>query len=202
MIDVRGTLPKHPTEKYARRKVSDIDIIAIHHSLTTEGSPEAFANHHINVKGWPGIAYHYVIAKNGTVYICHDIETESYHVGRSNRRSIGIVMVGDFRTEQPTEIQYKACLKLVRDLLGIVPNAQIKGHSELPGYDWKQCPVISMDQFRRDVGKGEYKMSPDDANKIIAFLSAGWFVCKDKASQDEFKRLADELRKVSGQVAP
>lgn len=43
-------------------------------------------------------------------------------------------------------------------------------------------------------------MNPEDVNKIIRFLSAGWFVVQgNKQAEAEFNRLANELRKVSGQ---
>jgi len=44
------------------------------------------------------------------------------------------------------------------------------------------------------------KMSAEDANKIIAFLSAAWRATECQAARDEFHRLANELRKVSGQA--
>ncbi|WP_391556976.1 N-acetylmuramoyl-L-alanine amidase [Robertmurraya sp.] len=53
-----------------------------------------------------------------------------------------------------------------------------------------------MDRVKKE---DEYEMTKEDANKIIALLGAGWHICKDKASQDEFKRLANEIRKASGQ---
>jgi hypothetical protein len=43
--------------------------------------------------------------------------------------------------------------------------------------------------------KEEYLMTPEDANKIIAFLKAGYGV----VASEEFRRLANELRKASGQ---
>ncbi|MGG1599306.1 N-acetylmuramoyl-L-alanine amidase family protein [Paenibacillus naphthalenovorans] len=45
----------------------------------------------------------------------------------------------------------------------------------------------------------EYMMKAEDANKIIRFLSAGWFATDNVEAKAEFKRLANELRKVSGQ---
>ncbi|MCR8645236.1 glycoside hydrolase family 25 protein [Paenibacillus sp. N1-5-1-14] len=44
-----------------------------------------------------------------------------------------------------------------------------------------------------------YELSVDDANKIIAFLSAAYNATSIPAAQDEFHRLANELRKASGQ---
>lgn len=42
-------------------------------------------------------------------------------------------------------------------------------------------------------------MSVDDANKIIKFLSAAYFATESKEARSEFNRLANELRKASGQ---
>jgi hypothetical protein len=42
-------------------------------------------------------------------------------------------------------------------------------------------------------------LSQEDANKIIQFLSAAWFATESEEARAEFKRLANELRKASGQ---
>jgi len=155
IVDLRGKLPTHKTKKYNTRKESDIRSIAIHHSLTVSGSPEAFATYHVNTNGWPGIAYPYVIQRDGIIYKCLDHSVLSYHVGDSNKHSLGICLVGDYRTQQPTPEQYAAALWLVQKLQKELPNAkEIKGHSEYPGYSWKACPVISMDKFRNAVVNG------------------------------------------------
>jgi Muramidase (flagellum-specific) len=46
--------------------------------------------------------------------------------------------------------------------------------------------------------EGEITMSKEDAEKIIKFLSAGWYAAVDQASKDEFNRLANEVRKAAG----
>lgn len=47
------------------------------------------------------------------------------------------------------------------------------------------------------------KMTKDDANKIIGFLSAAYNASNDPEARKEFNRLANELRKASGQeVSP
>lgn len=162
IVNLRGRLPVHKTKKYNTRKASDIRSLAIHHSLTLSGSAQAFATYHVNSNGWPGIAYTYVIDKDGTINQCLDHTTVGYHVGNSNKHALGICLVGDFRTQQPSAEQYAAALWLVRKLQLELPNAtEVKGHSQYPGYSWKACPVISMDRFRYDlsvVGGDEEKM--------------------------------------------
>ncbi|MBE3554396.1 MAG: N-acetylmuramoyl-L-alanine amidase [Thermicanus sp.] len=41
-------------------------------------------------------------------------------------------------------------------------------------------------------------LNPEDADKMIRFLSAAWFICKTEEDRQEFHRLAEELRKASG----
>jgi N-acetylmuramoyl-L-alanine amidase len=47
--------------------------------------------------------------------------------------------------------------------------------------------------------EGKPKLSPEDANKIIKFLSAAYDSTEDPEAKAEFKRLANELRIASGQ---
>ncbi|MGO4887962.1 peptidoglycan-binding protein [Anaerobacillus sp. MEB173] len=153
IIDKRGQLTKHRNNSYRRRSKSAIKNIAIHHSATTSGSAEAFANYHVNQLGWPGIGYHYVVDKDGTISWCHDIEIISYHVGNSNSRAVGICMVGDFRTQTLSTQQKEATLQLTMmllDQLGLRVE-DVWGHIEFPGYSWKPCPSIDMASFRRDL---------------------------------------------------
>ncbi|RED64683.1 DUF1906 domain-containing protein [Cohnella lupini] len=44
----------------------------------------------------------------------------------------------------------------------------------------------------------EPTMSKDDAEKIIRFLSAGWYVATTKTDKEEYNRLANEVRKAAG----
>lgn len=175
IVNLRGKLPVHAVYNYKSRKLTDIRSIAIHHSLTVTGSAEAFAGYHVRTNNWPGIGYHYVIGRDGMIYQCWDHTVVSYHVGNSNKHALGICMVGDFRTQQPTPEQYAAILELTRWLQGQLPNTTVvKGHSEYPDYSWKACPVISMDKFRKHLSEGvetpmtaEERKEMDDLKKQV-----------------------------------
>jgi N-acetylmuramoyl-L-alanine amidase len=151
--DVRNKLKKHPSKRYSTRSLGVIKHIVVHHSLTKSGSAEAYANYHVNTNGWPGIGYHFHIAKDGSVDWTNSLETISYHVGNSNRTSVGIVLTGDFRTEKPTAAQMHSLVLLIQYLQKLlnIPTSNVKGHSEMPGYSWKECPCINMNQLRKDV---------------------------------------------------
>lgn len=143
MKDVRKSLTTHSSKEYRRRPIAAITDIAIHHSLTKEGSAEAYARYHVNNLGWPGIGYHYVIEKDGTVKWCNELGVMSYHVGDSNGFTVGICLTGDFRTEEPTEEQKRSLRLLHNELVNELPAyKRTRGHNEFPGYASKQCPCF------------------------------------------------------------
>jgi hypothetical protein len=157
IIDIRHSIRKHPIKQPDTRKMSDIRTIVVHHSLTKTGSAEAYADYHIGTNGWSRMGYTYVVEQNGDVKFCADHTVVTPHVGNHNKESLGICLTGDFREQRPTLEQYKSLMELLVTLRGVLPNADIKGHSEMEGYSWKPCPVINMDQVRKDF---EEKVNP------------------------------------------
>lgn len=139
VVNLRGKLPHDGWYNvYSEHYKTDI---AVHHSLTTEGNSEAFARYHVYTHGWPEVAYHFVILKDGTIEYNHQLGVFSYHVGNSNLQSIGICLVGDFRSEEPTEAQKQSFRQLHACLVEDLPNyKRTRGHDEFPGYAWKACP--------------------------------------------------------------
>jgi N-acetylmuramoyl-L-alanine amidase len=141
LVDVRSQLAKDGS--YIDYGVSSKTDITIHHSLTKEGDAFAFSHYHVNSLGWMGIGYHFVILKDGTIQWCNDLGVKSYHVGNSNRFALGICLVGDFRSEEPSDEQKDSLFALHEALKKDLPNyKQTKGHNEFVGYSWKACPVF------------------------------------------------------------
>lgn len=76
---------------------------------------------------------------------------------------------------------------------------------EAPPYGWTQDPLIRcynpeeyLSSFYQQ--DSDDSLSVQDANKIIRFLSAGWFIVEgDTQAEREFNRLANKLRVLSGQ---
>jgi N-acetylmuramoyl-L-alanine amidase len=200
IVDKRNSLPTHPSKRYRRRTLSAIKNIAIHHSATTTGGAKSFARYHVNSLDWPGIAYHYVVDKDGVINYCHDLEVISYHVGNSNSRAIGICMVGDFRTQQLTDTQKRATQNLVTSLLDVltIEVDDVWGHQEFPRYEWKPCPSINMENFRNELlfirQKGELpiyrSVSYVSGNRKRTYLSYG-----DQG--DDIKALQERLEKLN-----
>lgn len=176
--DVRNSLKKHATLRYATRSLAQIKHIVLHHSLTLTGSAEAYARYHVETNGWPGIAYHICIEQDGTVKWCNNIEAKSYHSGNSNGSSIGIVLTGDFTKQEPTAAQYKSLYATIAFLRGKlnVSVDRVRGHQEMPGYSWKQCPALDMDAMRGEIQAGTNRAVKADFqndSKIVIDKVAG-----------------------------
>ncbi|QHE51102.1 peptidoglycan recognition family protein [Pontibacillus sp. HMF3514] len=141
VTDLRGK-----TESDGKYKVYDVTCktdIAIHHSLTDEGDSASFARYHVRHQHWPGIAYHFVILKDGTIEWNHDLGVMSFHVGKANKQAIGICLVGDFRYYEPTRAQKRSLRRLHTVLkMEMVNYERTRGHNEFLGYEWKSCPCF------------------------------------------------------------
>lgn len=102
--------------------------------------------------------------------------------------------------------RYRAVL-LERDYKAACQALQSAGYATDPQYANKLIAIIDTngltgyDTCPEDDTKGETEvmMSAEDANKVIGFLSAAWQGTDNQEARDEFHRLANELRKVSGQ---
>lgn len=131
---------------------SSTDYIVVHHAAshykqkTGIEDVRAIAGWHIRGRGWPGIAYHRVLAEevNGgpvAQYVCSRNETLRYHVAGRNYECIGVCCATDFGSSLPDRKWVDALVVVLADLKTIYPNAQIVGHKDiaLRGYE-TACP--------------------------------------------------------------
>lgn len=131
--------------------------------------------------------------------------------GDANDFAIGVELCFggniDFAKAYSRYVWYLAYLCV---LFGLAPDKKIVGHSKLdpknkidPENGLRTGGKTFADLIQ-DVGK-EYErmhspiLSVEDANKIIRFLGAAWFCCTTEQDKTEMSRLANELRKASGQ---
>jgi len=156
-VNVVGTLPKSTANGvFPKRRLSSISQIVLHHSATTSGTPSAFARFHIQNRKWPGIGYHYVIAKNGTVYQTQDLNTVSNHVQNANTKSVGICFVGNFDIEDPTPFQLHSVRWLIKKInTELKVPLQITKHNQ---FAKKSCPGTRFEK--------EYQKLLEDFQKV------------------------------------
>jgi hypothetical protein len=127
--------------------------IVVHHSATTGGSAAAFERYHVHTRHWDSLGYHFVIG-NGTQTGDGEIEVggrwRQQQVGSHalgyNAGGIGICLVGDFSTQQPSRQQMQSLRALVRylsDTYDIAPE-NVLGHRECEGAQ-TACPGKHLD---------------------------------------------------------
>ena len=105
------------------------DYIILHHEAGN-GSVEDVHNYHLS-KGWKGIAYHYFVRKDGSIYRGRPEDTSGGHTTGYNHNSIGICAEGNFELETMSDAQRDALHALVLDVRTRYPDAQTVRHRDL-----------------------------------------------------------------------
>jgi hypothetical protein len=144
-------LPKHETKTYRSRALTDITTLTMHHTVSPpDRSIASIAAYHVDSRGWPGIAYHYVINDKGDIYQTNWLETISYHAGvagyDNNEVSVGVSLQGDFTDEPPPQAQLDAARWLVQDLRGQLGDLEVVPHRLMPGAS-TACPGATWDEW-------------------------------------------------------
>ena len=157
VVDLVGKLPVHPTLRYKTRSLDLLDRVVIHHTAgPTSQTPDQIARFHVNSNGWPGIAYHYLIAADGTIYKCWPASTVSYCVEKGNTPSLCVCLIGNFTQAGPPAPQWAAAVSLSRMLLDAYDLTKLFGHKETPTSPPQStaCPgaKFDMNAFRFSVG--------------------------------------------------
>lgn len=155
-------LPNHPTKVYAKRDLSQVTTLVVHH-MASEAPLINQAKFHVNGRKWPRIGYHFVLA-NGMIYQTNYLDTESYHTKGNNRIGIGIAILGDLTKRNITQREKELLAAVLASLRSLIPDAEIKGHNECGVAT--SCPATSMNAIREGVNTLELKLSvtdtPDD----------------------------------------
>ena len=112
-----------------RYKRSETDYIILHHEAGN-GSVEDVHNYHLS-KGWKGIAYHYFVRKDGSIYRGRPEDTSGGHTTGYNHNSIGICAEGNFELETMSDAQRDALHALVLDVRTRYPDTQTVRHRDL-----------------------------------------------------------------------
>lgn len=147
-VDIRDSIPGDSYNWSWVRPLSGVNYLAIHHTAGPDTqTPTQIANFHINNNGWGGIGYHFLIAKDGTVYYVGDISTARANVANLNDQVIGICLIGNFMAgKEPSSEQLDSANKLCDFFINnypAIPNVnswdQVKGHKDLLGQS-TVCP--------------------------------------------------------------
>ena len=105
------------------------DRIILHHAAGN-GTAESIHKYHVSL-GWKGIAYHYYVRKDGTIYRGRPEDAVGGHTSGYNSRSIGICAEGNFETDVMSDAQRDAIRALVLDIRTRYPDTQTIKHKDV-----------------------------------------------------------------------
>lgn len=123
-LDISNRLPRKAI--YARRSMNQVHHIVISHTganpnLSLERIAIAHSRH-----GYPGIAYHFVVARDGQIFRTSQLEEVAQPDQRWSEQGINIALLGNFSTDAPPVAQLDATGRLCAWLthnLGLRPES-------------------------------------------------------------------------------
>ncbi|MEE8105038.1 MAG: peptidoglycan recognition family protein [Planctomycetota bacterium] len=132
-----------PADTARAAELGDVRWITIHH----EGAPvtrsamsreetgqllDRLRSYHVQARGWADIGYHYIIDPAGRVWEGRPASLRGAHVRDHNENNLGVMLLGNFELQSPSQAQLETLPRLVRRLRWDhgVPERAIKSHRE------------------------------------------------------------------------
>jgi hypothetical protein len=125
---------------------SVLNTIVVHHSAYPYAEPWEVQDLHMDKRSFADVAYHYLIDVDGIIYEGREVNIRGAHVQGYNTGSVGIVLLGNFNDEQPTESQVESLQKLVDYLRYTYEIRYLAGHKDYPNQssDGTECPGANL----------------------------------------------------------
>lgn len=120
----------------ALEKRKKTDTIILHHAEASKCTADDIHKWHLE-NGWAGIAYHFFVRKDGTIYRGRPVDTVGAHACGANATSIGICFEGSYNKEQMPAAQKKAGTELVCYLREEYNISKVLAHRDVGNTD---CP--------------------------------------------------------------
>lgn len=114
--DLRNELPISADRPYKHRPEEWIEGCFWHHSASKGQTIRNLASYHVEVRQWGGLAYTYAIGWDGTIFLCNDPTTLSFHTSGYNSRAISVVLVGDYHEKEMSEAMKVSVIRLAAHL--------------------------------------------------------------------------------------
>lgn len=113
---------------------------------------------HTKDNGWAAIGYHVVIRRDGTIEAGRPLDAVGAHVASRNSDSVGVCLIGGkgkFSGLDPsphyTKEQLASLLVVLKELLGMYPQAEVLGHRDAD--KGKQCPSFDIKTWYANIQK-------------------------------------------------
>ena len=175
---------------YPLTRRSRTTLLVLHHEAGSGSTAQQIHNYHRYTNGWAGIAYHYYVRKDGTIYRGRPENMIGGHCLGYNSTSIGICFEGNFENEQMGQAQINAGWELISDILRRYPGISVRRHKDL---NQTACPGRN---FPFNILTGQYNptkedvdMTPEEVRQIIAEVEA------EKANSPAYPEEAQAMAK-------
>lgn len=156
VVNIVDQLPHHPSKKWPKRDFNKLEGSTVHH-FASEAPIVNQAKYHINVHGWPGIAYSIVI-RDGQILQTNYLDDRTTHATGGNDTSIGVCIGGDLSKRPMTDFERRALTGVLIAMNDLKPNMWVKGHKEIVG-SATSCPCTDMNRIRADLHAMEEELS-------------------------------------------
>lgn len=168
IVDLRGKTMGGAS----KRSVSQIRKIARHHSATTSGDYNAFANHWRTLR-WRTGGYHEIILRDGSVQLCYDANVITNGISGHNTETYHICVVGNgsFTAAQEKAFRERALYNAKRFGLTV---ADILGHNEFSGHSSNSCPGIDMRKVRAELSAPIVENKPKEDDDKLKLHNWQW----------------------------
>jgi hypothetical protein len=146
---------EQPKWKFSK-PMNGVSRITVHHdALEIDGRGQAWAAsrmakirraHLSRGSTWVDIGYHYVVDPDGRIWEGRPIGIEGAHVAETNDHNIGVMCMGNFERDRPTQAQLATLDALLADLMRRyrVPMGRIATHKELKA---TECPGDHLQRY-------------------------------------------------------
>lgn len=153
-VIARSRWAKAPPDYSDMERMLPVKYVTIHHdalspflatdAATSEARLELIRSAHRN-KRWADIGYHYVIDRAGRVYEARPVTWQGAHVKDHNEGNIGVLCMGNFEVQSPSEQQLNALVNYVQTLR---QKYKVNTKAVLTHREWRGaqtlCPGVNM----------------------------------------------------------
>jgi len=94
---------------------------------------------HTRDRGWGDIGYHYIIDRAGRVWEGRPIQYQGAHVKNNNENNVGILVLGNFEKQSPSQAQLATLFETATKLTGRykIRSSMVRSHQEI---NPTECP--------------------------------------------------------------
>lgn len=140
------------------KPMNGVNRITVHHdALEIDGRGQNWAIARLNKirrshlqrgSTWVDIGYHYIIDPDGRVWEGRPINIEGAHVAATNDHNVGVMCMGNFERDRPTQAQLYSLDAMVAELMRRyrVPMGRVVTHQELKP---TECPGNNLQSYMR-----------------------------------------------------